>query len=80
MKALLPQKCPVPLLYLTRVAHAGLFVYRALRDDLVAAGFWLVAVPGSLRVYARVCPRISRFPGFGCVDDPQPSAVPGATG
>lgn len=69
MKQLLPQQCPVVLLYLTWGMYlAGLF-YFLLDGEWAAAGEWLVALPLCLWAYVRTFPRISRHLGYGRVDD-----------
>lgn len=75
MKRLLPQECPLAFLYLTWALYVAGLVYFPLRGEGVAAVVWLFALPLGLWGYVRAFPRISRFLGYGRVDDvPAPEA------
>ncbi len=80
MKPLLPQRCPVALLYMTWVFYLGGFAYLAFRGGVVLAAAWLLALPAALWAYVRVFPHISGLMGYGNVDDvsvssPRPSTA-----
>ena len=66
---MLPQECPLAFVYLTWVLFAAGFVYFPVRGDWLLAGVWLLALPLALSGYVRSFPRISRFLGYGRVDD-----------
>lgn len=69
MKRMLPQECPVVFLYLTWLVYAGGLGYFVAKGELVLGTVWLVAYPVLLRGYVLVFPRISRWLGYGRVDD-----------
>ncbi|MFQ6044886.1 MAG: glutaredoxin family protein [Gemmatimonadales bacterium] len=75
MKALLPQTCPLALLYATWVVYVAGFAYLVLELDLLMAVVWLVALPAAWWGYVTLFPAVSRYLGYGRVDDVAPTAV-----
>jgi glutaredoxin len=69
MKPLLPQKCPIALLWLTWALYAAGAAYLVVRMGLGWTIAWLILVPAALLLYVRVFPRISPLLGYGRVDD-----------
>lgn len=69
MKPILPQRCPLPFLYLGWVAYVGGLIYFAVMGDYMRAGVWLVALPVAWWTYVRVFPRASHLFGYGSVAD-----------
>lgn len=66
---MLPQECPVAFLYLTWALYMAILLYLPIRGQWILAGGWLVAFPLLFWGYVRIFPRISRFLGYGRVDD-----------
>jgi glutaredoxin len=69
MKQLLPQQCPLPLLYLTWAVYLAVLVYLTVTGNYSQAVIWLVGLPLAWWAYVRLFPRISQYLGYGAVDD-----------
>jgi glutaredoxin len=69
MKRIMPQECPLAFVYLTWLLYAAGLVYFPIRGNWPLAGVWLLALPLALWGYVSAFPRISRFLGYGRVDD-----------
>lgn len=68
----LPQRCPLPFIYLSWVALLGGTAYWLATGRPWMAGAWAVALVAGEWAYLRLFPRISRFLGYGRVDDRSP--------
>lgn len=69
MKQLLPQRCPIVLLYLTWLLYvAGVIVF-LVESQYFTALAWTLLVPVGLWAYVRFFPVISQYVGYGPVDD-----------
>ncbi len=69
MRAMLPQQCPVAMVYFTAVVYVGAGILLAFVAPFPMLIAWLAAVPLFLWVYVRVFPRISSAMGYGSVTD-----------
>ncbi len=75
MKRMLPQRCPIVLLYLTWVLYvAGLIVF-LVEAQYVTALAWTLLVPAGVWAYVRFFPVISQYVGYGRVDDARAGEV-----
>ena len=63
------QQCHVAFVYLSWLVLAGGFVFHLLRGNYVPAGMWVVFVALFLWLYVRYFPTISRYLGYGSVED-----------
>ncbi len=71
------QECPLAFLYLFWLLLFGGFVYWLVRGEYGVAAVWIVAVPLVQWAYIRSFPSISRFLGYGRVEDrPASEAAP----
>jgi glutaredoxin len=75
MKRLLPQRCPIVLLYLTWILYLGGIVVLVVRAEYVPALAWTLLVPASVWAYVRFFPKMSSLLGYGRVDDARPDDV-----
>ncbi len=66
---LLKQQCPVLMLFLGWAAYVVGVMFWFLQKDYFAALAWLVLVPLGWWAYIRVFPAISRYVGYGSIDD-----------
>ena len=66
---LMKQECPLALVYATAALYVVGAVFFLRRGDYLAAALWLVGVPLAQWAYIRAFPAISRFVGYGRVDD-----------
>ncbi len=69
MRAMLPQQCPVVMVYFTAVVYVGAAILLAFVAPFPMLVAWLAAVPLFLWLYVRVFPRISTAMGYGSVAD-----------
>ncbi len=69
MRAMLPQQCPVGMVYFTAVVYVGAGILLAFVAPFPMLVVWLAAVPIFLWVYVRIFPRISSAMGYGSVAD-----------
>lgn len=74
------QECTVQSLYFSGatvlvVYPIGLAVF-AVRESWILFGLWLLLVPGLKWGYVRLFPRLSKWKGYGSVEDQLPTAVP----
>lgn len=69
MKRLMPQECPLAFLYLTWALYLAGLIYLPIRGEWMLAAAWLLIFPLAFWGYIRIFPRISRFLGYGRVDD-----------
>jgi len=75
----LPQRCPVPFLYLNWLLYLGLALFFGLRREWLFLGVWVLAAPPLMYAYVRWFPRLSESLGYGSVADrPAERAAPGA--
>lgn len=74
MKAFMPQRCPLPLLYVSWLLYPSGFAYFLVKADAPMAAVWAVAFPVALWGYVKVFPAISQYLGYGRVDDVAPKA------
>jgi len=74
MRNLLPQRCPVAVLYLNWLLFLGVAVFFAVQRQLVGLIVWIVAAPPAMWAYVRVFPRISAVLGYGSVADQAPES------
>jgi glutaredoxin len=72
---LLKQQCPMLMLYLSWAIYAGGLIFYALQKEFVPALVWLVVLPLAWWAYIRVFPALSRFLGYGKVDDKPAKSV-----
>jgi glutaredoxin len=63
------QQCYMAWIYLSWAIYLGGLAYFILRGDYLFALFWLVWLPIVQWAYIRGFPKISRFLGYGRVDD-----------
>jgi glutaredoxin len=66
---LLKQQCPVPMLFLNWAAYIGGVIFWVLQKDYAAALAWLALIPLGWWAYIRVFPAISRYVGYGSIED-----------
>lgn len=69
------QECPMLFIYLSWVLYVGGIVYFSFQGDWAFALSWLILLPLSMWAYIAAFPWISRFIGYGRVDDKKPRAV-----
>jgi glutaredoxin len=69
------QQCSMAFIYITWAILVAGLVFFVLRGDYAFAGLWLVVAPLALWAYIRFFPSISRYLGYGRVDDRSPQAV-----
>lgn len=70
-----PQQCSVPGLALSWVAYLAGLVYLVYQRNWVWGLLWLVLVPSARLALFRYFPSVSRFLGYGRVDDERPLHV-----
>ena len=63
------QQCYLINIYLNWLVYAGGFLYLIYIDKLPFALFWIVWLPFTLWIYLRIFPSVSRWFGYGSVDD-----------
>lgn len=63
------QRCTMTNIYLNWAVYLGGLAWFSVRGEAVEAVGWLVGVPALVWVYLRMFPRISRFLGYGSVED-----------
>ncbi|MGH7599176.1 MAG: glutaredoxin family protein [bacterium] len=66
---LLKQQCPVLMLFLNWATYIGGVIFWVFQKDYVAALAWLALVPLGWWAYIRVFPAISRYIGYGSIND-----------
>lgn len=69
------QQCPMLFIYLSWAIYLGGLAFFALRGDYFFTLFWLIWLPIVQWAYIRGFPRISRYLGYGRVDDEQAEKV-----
>jgi glutaredoxin len=69
------QQCSMTFIYLSWAILVAGLVFFALKGDYAFVGLWLVVAPLALWAYIRFFPAISRYIGYGRVDDQSPQAV-----
>lgn len=69
------QECPMLFIYLSWLVYVGGVVYFSLQGDWAFALAWLIFLPLFIWVYIISFPRISRFIGYGRVDDQEPNSI-----
>jgi glutaredoxin len=78
-KATMKQQCTLKNLYfgvlMFAILYAAGVVFFAYRDNWPAVLLWLVLLPCARWVSLRLSPLISKFRGYGSVDDKLPSSV-----
>ena len=72
---LVKQQCTMANIYLSWAIYLGGLVLVAWKVGYWGALFWLVGVPLAQWAYIRGFPRVSRYLGYGRVDDEQPESV-----
>lgn len=70
-----PQRCHIASVYLTWAIYAAGLAFFVWRGSVILALVWLVSIPAYEWAYIRGFPRISRYLGYGRVDDQQASGV-----
>lgn len=74
------QQCHISFIYLNWVIFVGGLVLYLAKGDYVQTVLWLVTVPLILWAYIRFFPSISRYIGYGSVEDqPTNHVTPAAT-
>ena len=68
MRAMLPQQCPIVMVWFTAVVYVGAAILLAFVAPFPMLA-WLAAVPLFLWLYVRIFPRISSAMGYGSVAD-----------
>jgi glutaredoxin len=66
---LLPQKCSLILLYLTWILYIGGIIYFTINNQYLTALAWLIIIPLGLWINIRLFPNISKYLGYGSVED-----------
>jgi len=69
MRAMLPQRCPIVMVWFTAVVYVGAAILLAFVAPFPTLVTWLAAVPLFLWLYVRIFPRISWAMGYGSVAD-----------
>jgi len=74
-KEIMKQQCPIAFIYLSWAIYIGGLAFMVLRGDYFFTLFWLVWLPLVMWGYIRGFPTISRYIGYGRVDDEQAETV-----
>ncbi|MFQ5340927.1 MAG: glutaredoxin family protein [Anaerolineae bacterium] len=71
---LLKQQCPMVWIYFSWALYLAGLAFFSLQRDYVVALTWLVVLPIGVWAYVRVFPAVSRYLGYGRIDD-QPASM-----
>jgi glutaredoxin len=63
------QQCHITFVYLSLIMLVGGLVLFLVRGDFLQAASWIIFVPFFLWLYVRYFPLISRYVGYGSVED-----------
>ncbi len=63
------QQCHISFIYFSWLILAGGLVFHLLHDNYLQAGLWVFFIVLSLWLYVRYFPVISRYMGYGSVED-----------
>jgi len=75
VKQMMKQQCPMVFIYLSWAIFIGGLAFFALKGHYAFVLLWLVVAPLAQWAYIRVFPVISRYVGYGSVDDQQAREV-----
>lgn len=69
MDRLMPQKCPLPMLYIGWILYLGGAGYLIFRSEPLTAAAWVIGFPVFTWAYLEVFPDVSHLMGYGRVED-----------
>lgn len=69
------QQCHISFIYGSWLVLICGFIFYLIRGNFLQAGLWVLFVALALWLYVRYFPRISRYMGYGSVEDHQPKDI-----
>jgi glutaredoxin len=72
------QQCNVSGLILSWAGYLAVLVYFAAEQNWIGGSVWLIVIPVVRWILFHYFPSVSRFLGYGRVDDTQPNKLPAA--